>query len=92
MGNILLYCSKCGNEFWMDEFEAVENKGDFICLPCLAAHVSNEPRERFEYMVESLGVESGKIVDRLNERGADGWELVNVSPAGTLIFKRRYVE
>ena len=92
MSEITLHCSKCGNEFCVEEGDAIEHKGDFICPTCEAKMVVTEPRERFEYMVESLGVESGKIVDRLNERGADGWELVNVSPAGTLIFKRRYVE
>ena len=52
----------------------------------------DKPKEKFEYVLEYMNAAGTKISDILNMRGADGWELVNVSPAGTLIFKRRYVE
>ena len=91
-GMVELTCSNCGDAFLMDEDEAMNNKGDYICSTCDANDAVNEPKERFEYRVEPPGIGGSDFIKLLNNRGVEGWELVTISQQGTLVFKRRYVE
>lgn len=75
----------------MEEGTAIKHKGEFLCSDCMVKEIGTEPRERFEYKIEAPRIRVA-IVDILNKNGAEGWELVDISPNGTLTFKRRYVE
>ena len=93
MSNIPLRCAKCGKEFEIDEFDAMEREGDLLCPGCEKGISDNELRVKFEYMVRvkpaTMAIPDVEVF--LNHAGVAGWELVSIFQDGMVVLKRRYV-
>lgn len=58
------------------------------CTMVLLVAGNADAKTTWEYRVVTVNTSPRQLEDQLNTNGAEGWELVEITPKGVAIFKR----